>query len=295
MNPPHRAGFVNIIGKPNVGKSTMLNTFLGYDLSIVNPKAQTTRHRVLGILNADYYQIVFSDTPGVLTPKYHLHDAMMDSVRSSLSDADLFLVMVGPRDREFSESDIFVKIKNSDTPTILLINKIDLSYQKEVEESVDFWSRSITRAVIMPISVLEKFQIDAVLQKIIENLPESPPYFPKGTITDRPERFFVNQRIRSQILLQYQQEIPYSVEVQTELFKETNETISIRSVLYTERKSQKAILIGKNGKAIRHLANGARQSLESFFNKRIYLDLYVKVSHNWRKKKSELRRFGYSG
>ena len=289
----HRAGFVNIIGKPNVGKSTLLNAFLGHDFSITNPKAQTTRHRIFGILDTDDYQIVFSDTPGALTPKYYLQEAMMDSVRTSLSDADLFLILVEPNNQDFSNSDVFIKIKNSKLPILLLINKIDTSNQKKVEESVDFWKRSIPQAEVIPISALEKFQVDVVLQKIIEHLPEFPPYFPKGTMTDRPERFFVNERIRSKILSQYEQEIPYSVEVQTESFKETKDVISIQSILYTERKSQKAILIGKNGKAIQHLANQAKQSLEGFFNKKIHLDLYVKVRPDWRKKKNELRRFGY--
>ena len=290
----HKAGFVNIIGNPNVGKSTLMNALVGERLSIITSKAQTTRHRILGIVNSDDFQIIFSDTPGIIKPAYELQSSMMDFVKSAFEDADVLIYMVEVGEKELKDEKFFNKIKHSDIPVLLLINKIDTSTQEKVEEKVEYWSEKLPNAQIMLISALEKFNSEAVFDRIVELLPESPPFYPKDQLTDKPERFFVNEAIREKILMHYKKEIPYSVEVDTEEFFENEKFIRIRSVIMVERETQKGIIIGHKGEALKRVGIEARKDLMKFFDKKIHLELYVKVNKNWRNDKRQLRRFGYN-
>jgi len=289
----HKAGFVNIIGNPNVGKSTLMNALVGEKLSIITPKAQTTRHRILGIVNTEDYQIVFSDTPGIIKPAYGLQESMMDFVKSAFEDADVLILMVEVGEKDIKNESFFQKIVHSKIPVILLLNKIDTSSQDVVEEKLGYWKEKVPNASIFIISALEKFNVDNVLQRIIELLPESPPFYPKDQLTDKPERFFVNEKIREKILMHYKKEIPYSVEVETESFIEEEDLIKIRSVIMVERDTQKGIIIGHKGAAIKRVGSEARKDLELFFNKKVFMELFVKVNKNWRSDNNQLKRFGY--
>lgn len=289
----HKAGFVNIIGNPNVGKSTLMNALVGEKLSIITSKAQTTRHRILGIVNNDDYQVIFSDTPGIIKPAYELQESMMDFVKSAFDDADVLIYMVEVGEKELKNEAFFKKIIHSKIPVILLLNKIDKSTQNEVEEKVNYWKEKVPNAFVHVISALEKFNIEIVLEKIIEFLPEGPAFYPKDQLTDKPERFFVNEAIREKILQHYKKEIPYSVEVETESFEEEEEIIKIRSVIMVERDTQKGIIIGHKGSAIKRVGTEARKDLQKFFDKKVFLELYVKVNKNWRSNDRQLKRFGY--
>ena len=289
----HKAGFVNIIGNPNVGKSTLMNAFVGERLSIITSKAQTTRHRILGIVNGEDFQILFSDTPGIIKPAYELQASMMDFVKSAFEDADILIYMVEIGETALKDEDFFNKITNAKIPVLLLINKIDKSSQEEVEEKIAYWQEKVPNATIFAISALENFNIDSVFEKIVELLPVSPAFYPKDQLTDKPERFFVNEAIREKILMHYKKEIPYSVEIDTEEFFEEENIIKIRSVIMVERDSQKGIIIGHKGTALKRVGTEARKDLEKFFGKKIFLELYVKVNKDWRSKKDQLRRFGY--
>ncbi|WOC39417.1 GTPase Era [Polaribacter sp. HL-MS24] len=290
----HKSGFVNIIGNPNVGKSTLMNALVGEKLSIITPKAQTTRHRILGIVNHDDYQIVFSDTLGILKPAYELQSSMMDFVKSALDDADILIYMVEVGEKELKNEGFFEKIINSKIPVILLLNKIDTSSQEEVEEKVQYWKEKVPNALVFVISALERFNVDSLFEKIIELLPEAPAYYPKDQLTDKPERFFVNEKIREKILIHYKKEIPYSVEVETEEFTEEEHIVRIRSVIMVERETQKGIIIGHKGAAIKRVGAESRKDLEKFFEKKVFIELYVKVNKNWRSDKIQLKRFGYN-
>lgn len=289
----HKAGFVNIVGKPNAGKSTLLNRLMGEKLAIVTQKAQTTRHRIFGIYNEDDVQIVFSDTPGVLNPKYELQERMMDFVKDSLQDADVFLFIVDISDKAEPSQFLIEKLNKIPVPVLILINKIDLSNQENLEKAMEFWHAQIPKAEILPISATEGFNTDVILPKLISLMPENPPYYDKDQFTDKPERFFVNETIREKILLNYEKEIPYSVEVVTEQFKEQENVILIESIIYVERESQKGILIGHKGEAIKKVGTEAREDLEKFFAKKIHLNLFVKVKKDWRKNERDLKNFGY--
>ncbi len=289
----HKAGFVNIIGNPNVGKSTLMNALVGEKLSIITSKAQTTRHRILGIVNDDDYQIIFSDTPGILQPAYQLQESMMDFVKSAFDDADVLIYMVEIGEKELKNEAFFKRIINSKIPVILLINKIDKSTQEEVDEKINYWRAKVPNSFAYVISALEKFNVEAVFYKIIELLPESAPFYPKDQLTDKPERFFVNEAIREKILKHYKKEIPYSVEVETESFVEEEGIIRIRSVIMVERETQKGIIIGHKGTAIKRVGAEARIDLERFFGKKIFIELYVKVNKDWRSNSNQLKRFGY--
>jgi len=289
----HKSGFVNIIGNPNVGKSTLMNSLIGEKLSIITSKAQTTRHRILGLVNGDDFQIVLSDTPGVIKPSYDLQSSMMDFVKTAINDADIIIYMIEVGESGLKDEDLYNKIKSSTLPLLLVINKIDLSNQNELENQVEKWKNKLPNAEIFPISALEKFQVESLLKRIIEILPESPPYFPKDQLTDKPERFFVNEIIREKILLNYKKEIPYSVEILTEEFKEDDKIIRIRSIIMVERNSQKGIIIGHKGSALKKIGIQARKDLETFFGKQIHIELFVKVNKNWRSNQNQLKRFGY--
>ncbi len=289
----HKAGFVNIIGNPNVGKSTLMNSLVGEKLSIITSKAQTTRHRILGIVNGEDFQLVLSDTPGVIKPSYELQSSMMDFVKTAIEDADILIYMIEIGESSLKDENLFNKIKSSSIPVVVLINKIDLSNQEELENQVSEWSTKLPNAEIFPISALKEFQVDNLLQRLIELLPECPPYFPKDQLTDKPERFFVNEIIREKILINYNKEIPYSVEILTEEFKEDEKIIRIRSVIMVERDSQKGIIIGHKGSALKKIGIKSRKDLETFFGKQIHIELFVKVNKNWRSNQNQLKRFGY--
>ena len=289
----HKSGFINIIGNPNVGKSTLMNCFMGEKFSIITSKAQTTRHRILGIVNGEDFQLVFSDTPGILKPSYELQDSMMDFVKNALEDADIIIYMLEIGEKSIKNNQVHKKILNAKVPTFILLNKIDLSDQKNLEDQVILWKELYPKAYIYPISALNNFNIDIVLKHLIELIPQSPPYFPKDQLTDKPERFFVNEILREKILLYYNKEIPYSVEVVTEDFKEDDNIIKIKSVIFVERDSQKGIIIGHKGSALKKIGTKARQGLEIFFGKKIYIELQVKVSKNWRSNSKVLKKFGY--
>ena len=290
----HKAGFVNIIGNPNVGKSTLMNAFVGEKLSIITSKAQTTRHRIFGIVSGDDFQVVFSDTPGIIKPSYALQASMMDFVKSAFEDADILIYMVEIGEKELKDEVFFNRINKLEVPVLLLINKVDTSDQNILEEQVAYWKEKVPRAEIFPISALRNFQTEVVFNRIIELLPESPAFFPKDQLTDKPERFFVNETIREKILLNYKKEVPYSVEVETETFSESEDIIRIRSIIMVERDSQKGIIIGHRGEALKRVGVQARYDLEKFFGKKIHLELYVKVNKNWRSDLKQLRRFGYT-
>lgn len=291
----HKAGFVNIIGNPNVGKSTLMNAFVGEKLSIITSKAQTTRHRILGIVNGDDFQMILSDTPGIIKPAYELQTSMMDFVKSAFEDADVLLYMVEIGEKALKDETFFKKIQHSQIPVLLLLNKIDTSDQQVLEEQVQHWKDFLPNAEIHPISALENFNVKEVFDRILELLPEAPPYYPKDQLTDKPERFFVNETIREKILLHYKKEIPYSVEVETEEFLEDEDIIRIRSVIMVERDTQKGIIIGHKGSALKRVGIEARKDLEKFFDKQVHIELYVKVNKNWRSNNQQLKRFGYNG
>ena len=289
----HKAGFVNIVGKPNAGKSTLLNQLMGEKLAIVTQKAQTTRHRIFGIYNEEDVQIVFSDTPGVLDPKYELQEKMMGFVKESLQDADVFLFIVDISDKSEPSEFLIEKLNKIPIPVLLLINKIDKSNQKEMEAAVEHWHNLLPKAEILPISALNAYNTEYILPKLKSLIPENPPYYDKDQFTDKSERFFVNETVREKILLNYEKEIPYSVEVVTELFKEKEGIIFIDSIIYVERETQKGILIGHKGEAIKKVGTEARLDLEKFFAKKIHLNLFVKVKKDWRKNEKDLKNFGY--
>ena len=289
----HKAGFVNIVGNPNVGKSTLMNLLVGERISIATFKAQTTRHRIMGILNTDEMQIVFSDTPGVLKPNYKLQEAMLRFSRSALRDADILLYVTDVVESPEKNSDFIAEVRKLDVPILVLINKIDLSNQAELVKKVEQWHDIIPEAEILPISALAKFNVDVVMRRIMELLPESPPYFEKDALTDKPARFFVTEIIREKILLHYDKEIPYVCEAAVEHFKEKDGSIYIKALIFVERDSQKGIIIGHEGAALKRVASDARRELEKFFGKRIFLEIYVKVDKDWRNSDKQLRRFGY--
>ncbi|MGB5665298.1 MAG: GTPase Era [Maribacter sp.] len=290
----HKAGFVNIIGNPNVGKSTLMNAFVGEKLSIITSKAQTTRHRILGIVNGDDFQVILSDTPGIIKPAYELQSSMMDFVKSAFEDADVLLYMVEIGEKALKDEKFFEKIKNSKIPVLLLMNKIDASTQEVLEEQIQYWQEQLPTVEIHPISALNNFNVKGVFERILELLPQSPPYYPKDQLTDKPERFFVNETIREKILMYYKKEIPYSVEIETEEFFEDTDIIRMRAVIMVERDSQKGIIIGHKGSALKRVGVEARKDLEKFFGKQVHLELYVKVNKNWRSDTRQLKRFGYN-
>lgn len=304
----HRSGFVNIVGNPNVGKSTLMNALVGERLSIITSKAQTTRHRIMGIVNGDDFQMVYSDTPGVLSPNYELQRQMLEFSRSALVDADVLLYVTEPQDTIDRNPDFLTKVKkmaSAGTRVFLIINKIDLTTQDTLENLVAFWHTQLPEAEIFPISAQERFGVDQLFEAIKEALPEGEPFFPKDQLTDKSERFFVNEIIREKILLNYDKEIPYSVEVEVESFKEQDEKaptangqkpkslISISAVIYCERESQKGIIIGKAGSALKRVGSQARKDIEDFFQKKVFLQLFVKVDKDWRSNAGRLRHYGY--
>ncbi|MCQ2311763.1 MAG: GTPase Era [Paludibacteraceae bacterium] len=292
----HRSGFVNIVGNPNVGKSTLMNALVGERLSIITSKAQTTRHRIMGIVNGEDFQIVYSDTPGVLHPNYKLQEQMLEFSRSALVDADVLLYVTDVQDTPDKNAEFLEKVKNmaaAGTKVFLIINKIDLTTQETLESLVDFWHRELPEAVVFPISAQEKFGIDQLFDAIKNALPECPPFFDKDQLTDKPARFFVNEIIREKILLNYDKEIPYSVEVEVEEFHEEEKIIRISAVIYVERESQKGIIIGKQGGALKKVGTQARKDIETFFQKQVFLQLFVKVDKDWRSSQRRLRHYGY--
>jgi len=290
----HKAGFVNIIGNPNVGKSTLMNAFVGERLSIITSKAQTTRHRILGIVNGDDFQVLLSDTPGIIKPAYQLQSSMMDFVKSAFEDADILLYIVELGERNLKDEAFFEKITNAKIPIILLINKIDKGDEQMLVAAVKLWEEKVPNAEVFAISALENFGVKQAFNRIIELLPESPAFYPKDQLTDKPERFFVNEIIREKILMHYKKEIPYSVEIETEEFFEEETIIRIRSIIMVERETQKGIIIGHKGQALKRVGVEARKDLEAFFGKQVHLELYVKVNKNWRSNDRQLRRFGYN-
>lgn len=290
----HKAGFVNIIGNPNVGKSTLMNAFVGERLSIITSKAQTTRHRILGIVNGEDFQVVLSDTPGIIKPAYELQASMMDFVKSAFEDADVLLYLVELGEKELKDEAFFNKIRNAKIPVLLLINKIDKGNEELLGNALKLWSEKVPNAEVFAISALENFGVEEVFKRIIDVLPDSPPFYPKDQLTDKPERFFVNEIIREKILMHYKKEIPYSVEIDTEEFFEEDTIIRMRSVIMVERDSQKGIIIGHKGTALKRVGVEARKDLEKFFGKQVHLELYVKVNKNWRSNEKQLRRFGYN-
>jgi GTP-binding protein Era len=290
----HKAGFVNIIGNPNVGKSTLMNAFVGEKLSIITSKAQTTRHRILGIVNGDDFQMILSDTPGIIKPAYELQSSMMGFVKSAFEDADVLLYMVEIGEKALKDETFFEKIKNSKIPVLLLLNKVDTATQELLEEQVQYWQDLLPNVELHPISALSNFNVKGVFERIIELMPNSPAYYPKDQLTDKPERFFVNETIREKILLNYKKEIPYAVEIETEEFFEDEDIIRMRSVIMVERDSQKGIIIGHKGAALKRVGVESRKDLEKFFGKQVHIELYVKVNKNWRSDSRQLRRFGYN-
>ena len=289
----HKSGFVNIVGNPNVGKSTLMNALVGERISIITSKAQTTRHRILGIVNGDDFQIVYSDTPGVLKPNYRLQESMRKFSNSALTDADVLLYVTDVFDSNEKNADFIEKVNENPANLILIINKIDLINQEKLEVLVDKWRQLLPRAEIFPVSALEKFNVIPLFERIKALLPESPPFFEKDQLTDKPARFFVNEIIREKILLHYDKEIPYAVEVVVEQFQEDEKLIRINAVINVERDSQKGIIIGHGGKSLKKVGTDARKDLEAFFEKKVFLELYVKVEKDWRNKEMKLRGFGY--
>ena len=287
----HKAGFVNIIGKPNVGKSTLMNQLVGERLSIITSKAQTTRHRIMGIISGEDFQIIYSDTPGILKPQYALHNSMMSFVRTSVEDADILLVVVELGEKY--DEELFDVIKKTEGKVIFILNKIDQGKGSQVEDKMNYWKEHVKADHFIPISALEGINIDTLFNTILQELPEHPAYYPKDEFTDKPERFFVAEIIREKIFLNYKQEIPYSSEVVVEEFKEDENIIRIRALIYVERKSQKGILIGKGGESLKKVGIEARKDLELFFQKQIHLETFVKVADNWRHEENRLKRFGY--
>lgn len=289
----HKAGFVNIIGNPNVGKSTIMNALVGEKISIITQKMQTTRHRIKGIVSGEDFQIVYSDTPGILKPNYKLQETMMKFVDSALIDADVILFVTDVIETPGKNPDYIEKVRKSNVPVIVLINKIDLSNQDAVMKLYGHWNEVFPGATVYLISAQEKFNIEPIFDRILELLPEAPPYFGKDELTDRNERFFLQEIIREKILLHYQKEIPYAVEVEVEEFKETEKIINVRCLIHVERDSQKGIIIGHKGEMIKRVGTEARKDAEEFFNKKIFMELYVKVAKDWREKDKQLKNFGY--
>lgn len=289
----HKSGYVSVIGNPNVGKSTLVNALMGRDLSITTAKAQTTRHRILGFINGEDYQLILSDTPGIIKPAYEMQNSMMDFVKESLDDADVLIYMIDVAERNIKDERLLEKIQKSKTPLLVLINKIDTSAQEELEEAVQHWAGIFPDSSVIPISALKGFFIPDLLEILISEIPESPPYFPKDQLSDKPERFFVNEAIRKNILENYDKEIPYAVEVVTEEFMEAEKIIKIRSIILVERETQKGIVIGHKGAKLKRVGIGARKDLQAFFGKKIHIELYVKVQKNWRSNPLQLKRFGY--
>lgn len=289
----HRSGFVNILGNPNVGKSTLMNILVGEKLSVTTPKAQTTRHRIMGILTGEGYQIVYSDTPGILNPRYKLQSAMMKSVESALDDADLILYVTDVVETISKNGEHLTRILASPVPKIIVINKIDLSNQDDLEKLVGTWSEMAPGVPVLPVSAMKKFNTDLLLREIITRLPEGPPYFPEDQLTDRFDRFFVTEIIRGKIFETYQKEIPYSVEVEIESYKEEPSINRIAAVIYVARDSQKGIIIGHKGSMLKRVGTGARKDMEEFLGKKVFLELYVRVAHEWRDNPRMLKKFGY--
>ncbi len=289
----HKAGFVNIIGSPNVGKSTLMNQLIGQKLSIVTSKAQTTRHRILGIVNDDDHQIVFSDTPGVVNAAYKLHESMMDYVNSSLIDADVVLLITDTFESELNHKETLAKIQKLKVPVLCLINKIDLSEQEKVADRIKFWQELLPNAEIFPISALHQFNLERLWERILELVPESPPYYDKEELSDRPMRFFVSEIIREKIFLHTKKEIPYSCQVEIEEYKEESNLIRIRAVIVVERDSQRGIVIGKGGEMLKRIGRESRVDLERFLEQKVFLENYVKVDKNWRSSDYKLKKYGY--
>lgn len=293
-NKQHKAGFVNIVGNPNVGKSTLMNDLVGERISIITSKAQTTRHRITGIVNTPDYQIVFSDTPGVLKPKYRLQESMREFSEGALTDADIILYVTDVVEDPTKNADFIEKVAKETVPVLLVINKIDLlKNQNELIDLIDKWKQLLPKAEVFPTSATERFNVDNLMNRIVELLPPSPPYFGKDALTDKPARFFVTEIIREKILLNYDKEIPYSAEVIVEKFEEKENSIHIMAVIYVERDSQKGILIGKGGSMLKKVGTEARKDIEKFFDKRVFLELFVKVEDNWRNRENKLKAFGY--
>ena len=291
---PHKSGFVNIIGNPNVGKSTLMNALVGEKISIITSKSQTTRHRIMGIVNGDDFQIVYSDTPGILKPSYKLQEKMMGFVGTAYEDADMFLYVTDVVETFTKNQQYIDKLLNVDAPVLVLINKIDLSDQEKLEALVDTWQKILPKAGILPISALNNFNLDNVFKLILEHLPEAQPYFPKDSFTDKTERFFVSEIIREKILLNYQKEIPYSVEIEVEEFKDSENLLRIMANIHVVRPSQKGIIIGHKGQMLKKVGTEARKDIEDFFGKKVYIEIHVKVSKDWRDKDRSLRNFGYN-
>lgn len=289
----HKAGFVNIVGNPNVGKSTLMNALVGERISIITSKAQTTRHRIMGIVNGEDFQIVYSDTPGVLKPNYKLQESMLNFSNSALTDADVLLYVTDTIENGTKNIDFVEKVKKQNAPVLLIINKIDLTDQQKLEALVESWKKLLPDAEIIPCSAQSNFNLDYILKRIKDLLPDSPPYFDKDALTDKPARFFVTEIIREKILTNYEREIPYSVECVVELFKEDDKLIRINAVIYTERDTQKGIIIGKGGVMLKKVGMEARKDIEAFFGKKVFLELFVKVEKDWRSKESKLKSFGY--
>jgi GTP-binding protein Era len=291
---PHKAGFVNIIGKPNVGKSTLMNALIGKNLSIITSKAQTTRHRILGIVNGEDFQVVYSDTPGLISPGYKLQEYMLKFARSAFTDADIILYVTDIEDGTDNAGEMIVQLNKLKIPLLILINKIDLSSEGPVNTLINDWQSAVPAATIIPISALEKFNLERIFMLILDSLPESPPFYPKDELTDKSERFFVSEFIREKILLNYQQEVPYAVEVEVESFKESDKIINIRCIINVERESQKGIIIGHQGKALKKVGSLARADMEKFFGKKVFLEMFVKVKKDWRNDDRLLKQFGYN-
>jgi GTP-binding protein Era len=290
----HKAGFVNIIGNPNVGKSTLMNTLVGEKLSIITAKAQTTRHRILGIVSGDNFQVVYSDTPGIIEPHYKLHQKMLRFIDSALEDADIILYVTDLKEKYDKHEAYIEKLKNANTPVIVLVNKIDISRDQEVEAVMERWQSLLPKADVMPASALKGHNLINVFDRILELLPENPPYYSKDTLTDKPEKFFVSEIIREKIFKHYRKEVPYSTDVQVEEFKDEEDILRIRAVIHVLRKSQKGILIGDKGRALKKVGMHAREDLEALYDKKVYLELFVKVQQDWRDKDGFLRSSGYT-
>ena len=289
----HKAGYVNIIGNPNVGKSTLMNALIGQKLSIITPKAQTTRHRILGILNEKDYQIVFSDTPGVIEPAYKLQESMMNSVYSAFQDADVLIYMIEVGEKGLKDQKLFERLKKTEVPVLVLLNKIDLAEQDFVAKEMERWGAELPNAALLPISALNNFNIDVIKKKLVEMLPVSPPYYDKDAITDKSERFFIVEIIREKILKHYKKEIPYSVEIEVEEFFEEKEIIKIRAIIYVMRESQQGIIIGHKGLGLKRIGSEARRDIEKMLDKKVFLETPVKVKKNWRNDNRQLKKFGY--
>lgn len=289
----HKAGFVNIVGNPNVGKSTLMNTLVGERISIITAKAQTTRHRIMGIVNGEDFQIVYSDTPGVLAPNYKLQESMLNFSNSALLDADILLYVTDTVEKMDKNESFLQKVQQVTIPVLVIINKIDLSDQAKLEQQVIEWGQLLPNAEIIPLSALRKFNVDYLLRRISEMLPESPPYFDKDALTDKPARFFITEIIREKILRFYQKEIPYSTEVVVEKYEDTPNLVRINAVIYVERDTQKGIVIGHGGQALKKVATEARKDIESFLGKKVYMEMFVKVEKDWRNRDTKLKAFGY--